>query len=336
MYGTVRVLRNLIYAACARGANLQRACNALGITPEDLNNAEKRIDGMVPVIDLWSELEASTCDPCIGLHVGMENNPSVFGLLGYLMQSCRTMKDTYTELERYQQTLSGWISYQMEVTRNGCEVTFGVSQMWTDVSPETARHAVEAAMSASLNFICMLTGQKIWPMRAELQFPANQSKAVYERVFNCPVGFEKEKNRLIYERSFADIRVLSHDESLYAHFGETLREKVAAFEKSGSFCDRVRQVIMRDFIGKIPPLEVIAAHMNMSERSFQRKLSQENESYRSLGTAIKKDLAFNLLRKTDAKVHSISELLGYAEPSAFHRAFKSWTKTTPVQKKNDL
>jgi AraC-like DNA-binding protein len=81
---------------------------------------------------------------------------------------------------------------------------------------------------------------------------------------------------------------------------------------------------------------VIAAHMNMSERSFQRKLSQHGESYRSVGTAIKKDLAFNLLRNTDAKVHSISDVLGYAEPSAFHRAFKTWTKTTPVQKKSEL
>ncbi|MCF0074666.1 AraC family transcriptional regulator [Dyadobacter sp. CY261] len=336
MYTTIRVLRNLIYAASTRGADLQKACSALGITPEGLNDADSRVEGVVPVMNMWSTLEASSGDPCIGLHSGIQNNPSVFGLLGYLMQSCRTVKDTYTELQRYQQMVSGWISYKMEVTNKGCEVTFGVNPIWWDVSPETARHAIDAAMSGTFNFIYIFTGRKIYPLKAEFQFPAFQSRSDYERVFNCPAGFQKEKNLLIYEKGFADIPILSYDESLYAHFAETLREKAATFEKSASFCDQVRQVIMRDFAGKIPSLEIIAAHMNMSERSFQRKLSQHSESYRSLGTSIKKELAFNLLRNTDAKVHSISDVLGYAEPSAFHRAFKSWTKTTPVQKKNDF
>ncbi|MCF0052103.1 AraC family transcriptional regulator [Dyadobacter sp. LJ53] len=329
-------MRNLIYAACARGANLQRACEALGILVEDLHDAEMRIDGAVPVIKMWNELEVSTGDPCIGLHVGLQNNPSVFGLLGYLMQSCHTMKDTYSELQKYQKMLSGWISYKIELTKSECEITFGVNPLWSEVSPETARHGAEAAMSASLSFVYVFTGQKIWPLRAELVGPANHSKAEYERIFNCHVSFEKEHNRLIYDRAFGDIRLLNHDESLYAYFGETIREKTSAFVKQESFCDQVRQIVMRDFMGKIPSLEVIAAHMNMSERSFQRKLRQHNESYRSLGTAIKKDLAFSLLRNTDAKVHSIAEVLGYAEPSAFHRAFKSWTKTTPTQKKSEL
>jgi len=336
MYATIRVLRSLIYGACSKGANLHKLCNALGIAPENLNDAEKRIEGVGPVINMWNEILSSTGNPCIGLHIGLQNNPSVFGLLGYLMQSCPTIKDAYSELQKYQQLVSGWISYKMEITINGCEVTFGVNPVWSDVSPETARQGVESAMSASLAFIYMFTGQKIWPQKAELSFPLNQSRAEYERVFNCPVSFGKSKNRFIYNRSLADIPLLSHDESLHAYFAETLRKKSESIEKSNNFCDQVRQVILRDFMGKIPSLEIIAAHMNMSERSFQRKLSQQNESYRSLGTTVKKDLAFNLLRNTDSKVQSISEVLGYAEPSAFHRAFKSWTKTTPVQKKNDL
>lgn len=332
MYATVRVLRNLMYAACTRGANLQRLCAALGITPEDLQDVERRIEGVQPVIDMWAEAMASTGDPNIGLHSGLGNNPSVFGLLGYLMQSCRTMKDTYEELERYQEMVSGWIRYKILVDKHECVLKFSVDPEWYTISPETARQGVEASMTASLSFIYILTGKKTGPLKAELICPSTSFIATYERAFNCPVTVGHNENRLIYERSFADTPVISHDQSLYVYFTETLREKAAALDKSGNFCDKVRQVIMRDFMGKIPSLQMIAAHMNMSERSFQRKLNDSKETYRSLGTAIKRDLALNLLRNNDLKVHAVSDVLGYAEPSAFHRAFKTWTKTTPKQR----
>lgn len=79
-----------------------------------------RIESVQPVIDMWAEAMASTGDPNIGLHSGLGNNPSVFGLLGYLMQSCRNMKDTYGELERYQEMVSGWIRYKIFADIHDC------------------------------------------------------------------------------------------------------------------------------------------------------------------------------------------------------------------------
>jgi AraC-like DNA-binding protein len=48
-----------------------------------------------------------------------------------------------------------------------------------------------------------------------------------------------------------------------------------------------------------------------------------------------KEIAVNLLKNSNAKVNTISQLLGYTEPSSFRKAFKSWTDATPVQVKND-
>jgi AraC-like DNA-binding protein len=71
----------------------------------------------------------------------------------------------------------------------------------------------------------------------------------------------------------------------------------------------------------------------MSERSLQRKLQAERLSYRSLTLNLKKELAYNLLKNSNATVHTISDVLGYTEPSAFHRAFKGWTNSTPMEEK---
>lgn len=333
MYGTIRILRNIIYAAAEKGADLGRLCAALGIKPAELNDAEKRIEGVRPIIDLWTEVVASTGDPAFGLHVGQVNNPSIFGALGYLMQSCRTLNEAYAEVTRYQQTVSGWISYDF-VDGPEFELIFKVHPLWQQVSPETARQAVEMAVAGIFNHICILTGRKIWPVRAELALQSPVLKTTYEQVLKCPVHFGKAQTRVIFERSLGDMRLISTDESLYASFAEILRAKCIATGQSAFFAEQVKTVITRDFGGKIPSLEIIAAHMNVSDRSFQRRLQQEGASYRTLAAEMKKELAVSLLQNTDATVHAISEVLGYAEPSAFHRAFRNWTKTSPARTKH--
>lgn len=335
MYATVRVLRNIIYAAVAKGGNLTRLCAMLGITQADLNDADRRIEGLKPVVDLWNEVVSGTGDRAFGLHMGQGNNPSILGVLGYLMQSCRTMKETYAEIVRYQQTVSGWISYDY-LSGKHFELVFRVNPLWEHASPETARQAIEMAASGAPNYIYIFTGRRIYPERVEFAHKSPVPAGEYEQIFKCPVAFGREQNRLIFGPGLGDMPLISADESLHASFAQILRDKCAASGRSSRFSEQVRTVVTRDFAGKTPSLEVIAAHMNVSERSFQRYLRQDGESYRSLGAKIKKELAFNLLKNTDATVLAISEVLGYTEPSAFHRAFRNWTQTSPVRKKQTL
>ncbi|SKB81124.1 AraC family transcriptional regulator [Dyadobacter psychrophilus] len=335
MYGTIRVLRNIIYAATAKGGNLGKLCAALGIHPSDLHDGDRKIAGVKPVMDLWDEVIAATGDQAFGLHMGLENKPSVLGLLGYLMQSCRTVDEAFSKILTYQQTVSGWISYNYLMGKE-FELIFSVNPIWQQASPETARQALETAISGSLSYINIFTGQRVFPLRAELAYKSPVSRAEYEKILHCAVSFGAEQTKLIFAKEVAGMPLVSYDESLYMSFAEILKNKCAVTSTQSSFAEQVRRVIIQDFYGKIPSLQIIAAHMNLSERSLQRRLQQESESYRSLGATIKQELAFNLLKNTDATVLAISEVLGYTEPSAFHRAFKNWTQTSPVQKKRTL
>jgi AraC-like DNA-binding protein len=148
------------------------------------------------------------------------------------------------------------------------------------------------------------------------------------------VSFNKQENRFYFSLEQLELPVLSHDKSLYSLFGKLLEEKENTMQvQYDSFAETVTKVVMRDFKGQIPSLEVVAFHMNLSPRSFQRKLQAEGVTYRVVTAELKKELATNLLKNSDYKVNTIAEVLGYTEPSAFRKAFKSWTNATPVQLK---
>jgi AraC-like DNA-binding protein len=81
----------------------------------------------------------------------------------------------------------------------------------------------------------------------------------------------------------------------------------------------------------IPTLEAMAANLNTSARSLQRKLQEEGTSYQLIADAVRKSLALYYLQSGNHALKEISYILGYNELSAFTRAFKRWTGTPPAQ-----
>jgi AraC-like DNA-binding protein len=77
-------------------------------------------------------------------------------------------------------------------------------------------------------------------------------------------------------------------------------------------------------------LDAVAANFNLSSRSLQRKLKEEGVTYQQIVEEVRRKLAINYLT-SNYSIKDISHILGYNEQSAFVRAFKRWTKKTPME-----
>ena len=76
-------------------------------------------------------------------------------------------------------------------------------------------------------------------------------------------------------------------------------------------------------------IETIAGHLAMTTRTLQNKLKEADTSFRKLQDEVRKLLAIGYLKEGNDSICEIALLLGFADQSAFHHAFKRWTGRTP-------
>lgn len=79
----------------------------------------------------------------------------------------------------------------------------------------------------------------------------------------------------------------------------------------------------------------IAASINMSRRSLQRKLKQQGISFSGLLDSSRRELGLQYVRDSRHSLNEIAYLLGFSEPGNFSRAFKRWYRKSPSQYRHD-
>lgn len=76
-------------------------------------------------------------------------------------------------------------------------------------------------------------------------------------------------------------------------------------------------------------IDAVASRLNMSRSSLYRYLAENNVTYKEIVDEKRKDKALYYITKTSISHSEISDRLGYANLSAFYRAFKRWYNDKP-------
>jgi AraC-like DNA-binding protein len=73
----------------------------------------------------------------------------------------------------------------------------------------------------------------------------------------------------------------------------------------------------------------LAKQLHTTASTLRRRLDEEGQPYQSIKDELRRDLAINYLSRSRDSVMDVAIALGFADPSAFHRAFKKWTGANP-------
>lgn len=119
------------------------------------------------------------------------------------------------------------------------------------------------------------------------------------------------------------------DEAALAAFLDGAPGKITMlYRRDRNMVFRVRD-LLRDALPENLPLEAVADRLHLSPRTLHRRLEEEGSSFRTIKDALRRDIALTRLTKTMQPVGRIAAELGYADPSAFYRAFVAWTGLSP-------
>jgi AraC-like DNA-binding protein len=318
------IIRDIVYGAAAHGASLHDMCAKLDVDVADLDDSEKHADFETSCRS-WEYAVKVTSDVLLGLHIGQSSNPSIMGLVGYLMQNSKTLLDAFKQVSQHGKIATNMFDYRVIEKKDEIILRYTPVAAWRQFYPNGARQATDQAMAGTLNVFYLLSGQRIYPQKAEISTRKNLLK--YQQVFNAPVVVG-ETDQLVFKREQLSVPVLRHDRSLFKVF-ETLVHRKRKSNVALTMSERLRQMILDDFKGTIPPIEVAASKLNMTVRSLQRQLAAEATSFRKISSQLTKEIADRLLQSTNYKVADIARILGYSAPRSFRRAYKTMANHAP-------
>jgi AraC-like DNA-binding protein len=201
------------------------------------------------------------------------------------------------------------------------------NRMWLMKHPEPARHANDFLFAALINTFHAFTGRRMVPIRIELAYEMREFSE-YRKFFGCEVLFNKDANRIIVSKENVSTAILSSDHSMFQLFNSIVADKQSLMA-TNSIAENLKQVLFMQFKGRIPTVEEAATALNTTPRNLQRKLMQEKTTFRDIAGAIRKEIALQLMQNPAIKISEVSDILGYSDLTAFRKAFKSWTSSTP-------
>ena len=327
MFAHMAIIRDILVGAQKRNGDLNAMCDELEISSSDLFHSDLKVS-FEKIYRAWEIAIRHTEDPQLGLHLGELTNPSMLGLVGHLMQTCPDLKEAFKAVCSFSALVTDTFNYSLSAAGNQVTLSYQACVPWVKISPESARHMVDQAMAGTLSIFRILSGRKVLPDHISFAQGRPKNPSEYERVFQSSISWNAAFNSLLFRQGQLSTSVLSYDESLMGVFCELIKKRYSEL-KGETFENQIRSEIMTTFMGQLPSIESLAARLNMTVRTFQRKLEAEGLSYRELCNSIGKDFAASLLSNQDIKIIEVAAALGYSDARAFQRAFKSWTGQSP-------
>jgi len=132
-----------------------------------------------------------------------------------------------------------------------------------------------------------------------------------------------------FNANFLDLPVRRDEAALTVFLDGAPGKITSLYRRDREIVIRVRD-LLRKALPDSPGLANIAARLHLSPRTIHRRLEDEGSSFRNIKEALRRDMALARLTRTGDSIARIAADLGYADTSAFYRAFVEWTGMAPI------
>lgn len=270
-------------------------------------------------------------DDALGLKLGRAIKPGYYGIHGHAVMSARTLGECLDRSERFHRLVhDGGCNL---VARRGDQVIMSYHSNIPELD-DLGRLQNDLSLAAWISFArwlgCITDYPLDWvsfthdqPMNADL----------YGEIFECPVQFGTAQNAIAFPAHFLALPNPQTNPVILRIMDDLSERALLILQPihGPDWLHRARHLISQSLHLGLPSLDQLATQLAMTPRQLRQELKKHNLLFTSLLEETRKHLAQGYLRDPELSYADIAFMLGFSEQSAFNRAFRRWTHSTPSQ-----
>lgn len=267
----------------------------------------------------------------LGFEVGRQIKMTSHDLLGLGMLSCCNLDEVLRLVSRHYHLMTETFALRYRRTAASGEALYTPTMA---MPLEMFRTYCEALAIAHQNQVMLLVGADAPTYDIHLSMPEPPHVARYRLLSSARFHFD--------ERATPGVRVvmgsdlLDHSLPLAdARLAQRIDERCSALGPrppmgDAGWGDHVK-TMLREARGELVTLDELARRMNVSARTIDRRLKQENLQFRDLSQQVRFERACELLGATRATVAHVALNLGFSDAGSFSRAFRRVMGVSPSE-----
>jgi AraC-like DNA-binding protein len=272
---------------------------------------------------LWKAIEELAADSGTGFRLVEDTETAVHPPSSLAAFHARDYRDGLSRLARFKRLCT---PEKLHITEKGGECAISVE--WLYATEPVPAIAVDVDFASLVELGRRGTGKRLIPLRVELARSGPKTNA-HKAFFGCPIRYNAPRNLLVLRSADLDCPFPGHNPELLDMLTPALASALGELEARSSIREQVKVVLKRSLASGRPELADVAHDLGTSERTLQRRITEEGTTFRDLVVEARQELGRKLLSDPSADVDEVACLLGYQDTSSFYRAFREWEGVTP-------
>ena len=265
-------------------------------------------------------------EPFLGIRAAEHQAPGMNGILAF---ACTGAPDAGAALRRYVEyfnSVHGDLTLSLEPSADGVALKLRSPGHRELMGRHANEQWVVAVVRASRELV-----QATWaPAAVSLAHEDASSRDELCRALGTArVTFGAGENALSVARRDLERPIRDSGSPLAAVLARYAVRAPGATSSTAGFRGRVREAMESLLPSGEPPINAVARLVGVSGRTLQRRLSERSLTFQGVLDDLRRDLAIPHVKSGKLPLEAVAELLGYSRATAFYRAFRRWTGTTP-------
>jgi len=306
------------------GLDIQPFITRLDVSPEILQDPTARIPSE-EYVRLAIHLVMATNDEFLLLGGIPRTRPGTFALMAHATMPAGTLQRGILRCFQFYNLLVDDIHFKLSKRNDEAIISLRFDHPELDWDHQTA----DSVLVLLHRFFSWLIGQRLELTQVSLSGEPPVHRQEYQRLFRTRILFNQPLNALHFKQKHLDNPITQNESTLKEFLRDAPYNLVVIPDNDDSLTAKIRAIIGNDFRHEFPDFESVARSLNSTPQTLRRHLKHEGTSYQEIKDTMRRDAAIYYLNRSQLTINEIAELMGFSEPSTFHRAFKKWTGLTP-------